>query len=163
MRKKNSTAYSRRRFHNEVLGESYGGDDIPITIAMMEECAKNEFKLGQLGDKEKIFCGIDWGAKSYLWIHNKYHRLIDLAIADNADPREHPKVFARQIAKYKKYVKKVWSGPVLTYIIYVLPFLVSTCSAAILVKCSIAISTFSFCKYAMPDQISQGFMHYVMN
>lgn len=116
MRKKNSTAYSRRRFHNEVLGESYGGDDIPITIAMMEECAKNEFKLGQLGDREKIFCGIDWGAKSYLWIHNKYHRLIDLAIADNADPREHPKVFARQIAKYKKYVKKVVcdAGPDIT-------------------------------------------------
>lgn len=117
MRKKNSTAYSRRRFYNEVLGESYGGDDIPITIAMMEECGKNEYKLGQLSDKgERIYCGVDWGAKSYLWIHNKHHRLIDLYIADNADPREHPRVFARHIAKYKKYVKKVVcdAGPDIT-------------------------------------------------
>lgn len=116
MRKKNSTAYSRRRFYNEVLGESYGGDDIPITIAMMEECGKNEFRLGQLGDRERIYCGIDWGAKSYLWIHNKHHRLIDLYIADQADPREHPRVFAHHIAKYKKYVKKVVcdAGPDIT-------------------------------------------------
>lgn len=116
MRKKNSTAYSRRRFHNEVLGESYGGDDIPITIAMMEECGKNEYKLGQVGDRDRLYCGIDWGAKSYLWIHNKHHRLIDLYIADQSDPREHPKAFARHIAKYKKYVKKVVcdAGPDIT-------------------------------------------------
>ena len=116
MRKKNSTAYSRRRFYNEVLGESYGGDDIPITIAMMEECGKNEYRLGQLGDNEKIYCGIDWGAKSYLWIHNKQHRLIDLYIADQSDPREHPKAFVKHIAKYKKYVKKVVcdAGPDIT-------------------------------------------------
>lgn len=116
MRKKNSTAYSRRRFYNEVLGESYGGDDIPITIAMMQECGKNDFRLGQLGDKERIYCGIDWGAKSYLWIHNKHHRLIDLYIADQSDPREHPKVFAQHIAKYKRYVKKVVcdAGPDIT-------------------------------------------------
>ena len=116
MKKKNSTAYSRRRFYNEVLGESYGGDDIPITIAMMEECGKNEFKLGQLGDNERIYCGIDWGAQSYLWIHNKHHRLIDLYIADQSDPREHPKALARHIAKYKKYVKKVVcdAGPDIT-------------------------------------------------
>ena len=116
MRKKNSTAYSRRRFYNEVLGESYGGDDIPITVAMMEECGKNDFKLGQVGDKERIYCGIDWGAKSYLWIHNKHHRLIDLYIADQSDPREHPKTFAKHIAKYKKYVKKVVcdAGPDIT-------------------------------------------------
>ena len=116
MRKKNSTAYSRRRFYNEVLGESYGGDDIPITIAMMEECGKNDYKLGQVGEHDKIYAGIDWGAKSYLWIHNKQHRLIDLYIADQSDPREHPKVFARQIAKYKKYVKKVVcdAGPDIT-------------------------------------------------
>lgn len=116
MRKKNSTSYSRRRFYNEVLGESYGGDDIPITIAMMQECGKNDFRLGQLGDKERIYCGIDWGAKSYLWIHNKHHRLIDLYIADQSDPREHPKVFAQHIAKYKRYVKKVVcdAGPDIT-------------------------------------------------
>lgn len=116
IKKKNSTSYSRRRFYNEVMGESYGGDDIPITIAMMEECGKNDYKLGQLGDNERIYCGIDWGAKSYLWIHNKHHRLIDLYIADNSDPREHPKAFARHIAKYKKYVKKVVcdAGPDIT-------------------------------------------------
>lgn len=115
-KKQNSTAYSRRRFHNEVLGESYGGDDIPITIAMMEECAKNDYRLGQLGERDKLFCGVDWGAKSYLWIHNKHHRLIDLYIADQSDPREHPKAFARYIAKYKKYVKKVVcdAGPDIT-------------------------------------------------
>lgn len=116
MRKKNSTKYSRRRFYNEVLGESYGGDDIPITVAMMEECGKNEFRLGQVGDNERIYCGIDWGAKSYLWIHNKHHRLIDLYIADQSDPREHPKIFAKCIAKYKKYVKRVVcdAGPDIT-------------------------------------------------
>lgn len=116
MRKKDSTAYSRRRFYNEVLGESYGGDDIPITIAMMEECGRNDYRLGQIGEHDKIYAGIDWGAKSYLWIHNKQHRLIDLYIADQSDPREHPKVFARQIAKYKKYVKKVVcdAGPDIT-------------------------------------------------
>lgn len=115
-KKQNSTAYSRRRFHNEVLGESYGGDDIPITIAMMEECAKNDYRLGQLCERDKLFCGVDWGAKSYLWIHNKHHRLIDLYIADQSDPREHPKAFARYIAKYKKYVKKVVcdAGPDIT-------------------------------------------------
>lgn len=117
MRKKNSTAYSRRRFYNEVLGESYGGDDIPITIAMMEECGKNEYHLGQLSDKgERIYCGIDWGAKSYLYIQNKHHRLIDLYVADHSDPREHPRAFARHIAKYKRYVKKVVcdAGPDIT-------------------------------------------------
>jgi hypothetical protein len=116
MSKKNSPSYSRRRFYNEVLGESYGGDDIPITIAMMEECGKNDYKLGQLGEKERIFCGIDWGAKSYLWIHNKNHRLIDLYIAEESDPREHPKTLARHIAKYKQYVKKVVcdAGPDIT-------------------------------------------------
>lgn len=116
MAKKNSPTFSRRRFHNEVLGESYGGDDIPITIAMMEECGKNDYRLGQLGDNERIYCGIDWGAKSYLWIHNKSHRLIDLYIADDSDPREHPKKLAMHIAKYKKLVKKVVcdAGPDIT-------------------------------------------------
>lgn len=107
MKKKNSTAYSKRRFNNEVLGESYGGDDIPITLAMMEECGKNDYKLGQLGEHEKIYCGIDWGAKSYLYIQNKHHRLIDLYIADHSDAREHSRAFARHIAKYKRYVKKI--------------------------------------------------------
>lgn len=116
MRKKNSPTYSRRRFYNEVMGESYGGDDIPITVAMMEECGKNDYRLGQIGDKERIYCGIDWGAKSYLWIHNKQHRLIDLYIADQSDPRDHPIAFAKHISKYKQYVKKVVcdAGPDIT-------------------------------------------------
>lgn len=116
MRKKNSPKYSRRRFYNEVLGESYGGDDIPITIAMLQECGKNDYRLGYIGEHDKLYAGIDWGAKSYLWIHNKQHRLVDLYIADQSDPREHPKVFAREIAKYKKYIKKVVcdAGPDIT-------------------------------------------------
>lgn len=116
MRKKTSTKFTRRRFYNEVLGESYGGDDIPITIAMMEECGKNDFHLGYIGDKAQIYAGIDWGAQSYLWIHDKHHRLIDLYIADQSDPREHPKALAQHIAKYKKYVKKVVcdAGPDIT-------------------------------------------------
>lgn len=107
MAKKNSTKYSKRRFANEVLGESYGGDDIPITNAMMMACADNDYRLGQLAETEKIYAGVDWGAKSYLYIQNKQHRLIDLVIADHTDNREHPKVFARHIAKYKKFVKRV--------------------------------------------------------
>lgn len=116
MRKKNSTAYSKRRYHNEILGESYGGDDIPITLAMMEECGNNDHKLGEVNTKDKLYAGIDWGAKSYLWIHNKGHKLIDIMIADDADGREHAKKFARQIAKYKKLIKKVVcdAGPDIT-------------------------------------------------
>lgn len=114
--KQMSTTFSRRRFHNEVLGESYGGDDIPITIAMMEECGKNNYRLGQLGEHEQIFAGIDWGAQSYLYIQNKHHRLIDIYIAGESDPREHPKTLARHIAKYKPLVKKVVcdAGPDIT-------------------------------------------------
>lgn len=116
MRKKNSTAYSKRRYHNEVLGESYGGDDIPITLAMMEECGNNDHKLGEIDSKDKLYAGIDWGAKSYLWIHNKGHRLIDIMVADDTDCREHAKKFARQIAKYKKLIKRVVcdAGPDIT-------------------------------------------------
>lgn len=116
MQKKNSTKYSKRRFENEVMGNAYGGDDIPITTAMLMECAKNDFKLGQLADVEKIYAGIDWGAKSYLYIQNKQHRLIEVAIADNADNREHAKVFARKIARYKKFVKRIVcdAGPDIT-------------------------------------------------
>lgn len=116
MRKRTSSTYPKRRFHNEVLGESYGGDDIPITIAMMEECGKNDYKLGQLGETDVVFAGIDWGAKSYLYIQNKQHRLIDCQVAGESDPREHPKKLARQIAKYAKRVKKVVcdAGPDIT-------------------------------------------------
>lgn len=114
--KQMSTTFSRRRFHNEVLGESYGGDDIPITVAMMEECGKNNYRLGQLGEHEQIYAGIDWGAQSYLYIQNKHHRLIDIYIAGESDPREHPKTLARHIAKYKPLVKKVVcdAGPDIT-------------------------------------------------
>lgn len=116
MRKKNSTSYSKRRFHNEVLGESYGGDDIPITIAMMEECGKNDYSLGKPDERDKLYAGVDWGAKSYLWIQNSKHRLIDLYIADHSDPRDHPKAFAMHISKYKKYIKRVVcdAGPDIT-------------------------------------------------
>ena len=116
MAKKNSPTYSKRRFYNEVLGESYGGDDIPITLAMLEECAKNEYKLGQIGEGNRLYAGIDWGAKSYLYIQNKQHRLIDLYISDKSDPRQHPIDFARHMAKYKKYIKKVVcdAGPDIT-------------------------------------------------
>jgi hypothetical protein len=106
MRKKNSTTYPRRRFHNEVLGESYGGDDLPITLAMMEECCNNQYHLGETTN-EPLYAGIDWGASSWCYIQNKQHRLIDCCIAGDSDPREHPIKLARFIAKYGKYVKKV--------------------------------------------------------
>lgn len=116
MRKKTSTTYPRRRFHNEVLGESYGGDDVPITLAMLEECGENEYRLGDLGEFDTIYAGIDWGAKSYLYIQNKQHRLVDCEIAGDSDPRQHPIKLARYIAKYGKRVKKVVcdAGPDIT-------------------------------------------------
>lgn len=116
MAKKNNPTFSRRRFYNEVLGESYGGDDLPITMAMMQECSKNDYKLGYVGDKDKLYCGIDWGAQSYLYIHNKAHRLIDCYIADESDPRQHAVTLARHMAKYKQYIKRVVcdAGPDIT-------------------------------------------------
>lgn len=115
MKKKNSSTYPKRRFYNEVLGESYGGDDIPITLAMMEEACKNDYRLGDTSG-EKLFAGIDWGATSYLYIQNKSHRLIDCYMCDTSDPREHPKEFARHLSKYKPYISKVVcdAGPDIT-------------------------------------------------
>lgn len=114
-RKEQSTNYSKRRFYNEVLGVSYGGDDIPITMAMMEECAKNQYKLGDSANC-KLFAGVDWGASSYCYIQNKQHRLVDLFVTDSSDPRKHPKEIASFIAKYIKQVKNVVcdAGPDIT-------------------------------------------------
>jgi len=116
MKKKNSVSYPRRRFYNEVLGESYGGDDIPITIAMMEECAKNNYKLGEVSSNEQLFAGIDWGSRSWCVIQNKQHRLIDCLITGEKDPREHAKTITHFLLKYKNQIKKVVcdAGPDIT-------------------------------------------------
>ena len=114
-RKQNSTNYSKRRFANEVLGESYGGDDLPITVGMMMECADNNYKLGETNG-DPLYVGVDWGAESYCYIQNKSGRLIDCKIAADGDPREQPKSIARFIKKYNKAVKKVVcdAGPDIT-------------------------------------------------
>lgn len=115
MRKKNSVSYPKRRFYNEVLGESYGGDDIPITLSMLEECAKNDYHLGEVkGDA--LYAGIDWGAQSYCYLQDKHHRLIDLFISTESDPRKHPKSIARFLSKYKGLIKKIVcdAGPDIT-------------------------------------------------
>lgn len=115
MRKKNSVSYPKRRFYNEVLGESYGGDDIPITLSMLEECAKNDYHLGEVKD-DALYAGVDWGAQSYCYLQDKHHRLIDLFISTESDPRQHPKSIARFLSKYKRLVKKVVcdAGPDIT-------------------------------------------------
>jgi len=109
MKKKNSPNYSKRRFHNEVLGEAYGGDDIPMTWTAMMNCTKNTYKLGQV-DNNKLYGGVDWGNTSYCVVQTKTsvgHRLIDIIIASDSDPREHPKTIARGLKKYKGYIKRV--------------------------------------------------------
>ena len=118
MRKYLSPTYSKRRFHNEVLGEAYGGDDIPITWAMMEACADNTGRVGEnAGD---IYVGVDWGSRSYAILQNKIgnrgHKLVDCIIVDDNDPREHPKRIARELKKYKQYIKRVVcdAGPDIT-------------------------------------------------
>ena len=115
IRKKNSVSYPKRRFYNEVLGESYGGDDIPITIAMMEECCKNEYRLGEI-DGEPLYAGIDWGAASWCVLQDKHHRLIDCLMTSEKDPRSHTKKIAEFLSKYKGYVKKIVcdAGPDIT-------------------------------------------------
>lgn len=115
MRKKNSVSYPRRRFYNEVLGESYGGDDIPITIAMMEECGKNDYRLGETSG-EPLYAGIDWGAKSWCYLQNKQHRLIDCFITSASDPRKHVSEIVNFLSKYKRQVKKIVcdAGPDIT-------------------------------------------------
>ena len=115
MRKKNSVSYPRRRFYNEVLGESYGGDDIPITLAMMEECGKNNYKLGET-DGEPLFAGIDWGAKSWCYLQNKSGRLIDCFMSASSDPRKHISEIIKFLSKYKGYIKKIVcdAGPDIT-------------------------------------------------
>lgn len=115
MRKKNSVSYPRRRFYNEVLGESYGGDDVPITIAMMEACGQNDYKLGETSG-EPLFAGIDWGAQSWCYLQNKQHRLIDCFVSSATDPRKHVTEIVGFLSKYKKQIKRVVcdAGPDIT-------------------------------------------------
>lgn len=108
MKKYNSPTYPKRRFYNEVLGIAYGGDDIPITQAMMTECTKNDFKLGL--DEGAMYAGIDWGSKSYLVLQNKTkmgHKLVDCMVANDTDGRQHAKKFAKFLKKYAPHVKRV--------------------------------------------------------
>jgi hypothetical protein len=109
--------YSKRRFHNEVLGVAYGGDDIPITLAMMMACADNDGKLGTADGS--IFVGVDWGAVSYALLQTRTkngNKMVDVVIVSDSDPREHPKRIARELAKYKKHIKRVVcdAGPDIT-------------------------------------------------
>lgn len=112
-----SPTYSKRRFYNEVLGQAYGGDDIPITWAMLEACANNQ---GNIGDSSgDIYVGVDWGSTSYAVLQNKVgdgHKIVDVIIVDDSDPREHPKRIAKELKKYKQYIKRVVcdAGPDIT-------------------------------------------------
>jgi hypothetical protein len=115
--KRDSVKYPKRRFYNEVLGESYGGDDIPITLSMLEACTDNHYKLGDTVQGENLYVGIDWGAaESYMVMENKNHRIVDLMIARDSDPRKHSSKMARYISKYGKAVKRVVcdAGPDIT-------------------------------------------------
>lgn len=116
MRKKNSVSYPRRRFYNEVLGESYGGDDIPITLAMLEACAQNDYRLGDIQGNEPLFVGIDWGAQSWCVIENKQHRLVDCFTTSATDPRKHIPEIVKFIMRYKTHIAKVVcdAGPDIT-------------------------------------------------
>lgn len=107
MKKKNSPTYPKRRFYNEVLGESYGGDDIPITLAMMEACCDNQYNAGDTAPRESLYAGIDWGGTSYCYLQNKQHRCIDVFMTNTSDPRQHAIEIAKFLAKYKQHVKKV--------------------------------------------------------
>lgn len=107
MKKRNSTTFPKRRFYNEVLGESYGGDDIPITLAMMEECCKNDYSLGETEARESLFAGVDWGGISYCYLQDKHHRLIDCFMTGDPDPRKHAVEIAKFLSRYKQYVRKV--------------------------------------------------------
>lgn len=117
MKKYLNPTYPRRRFFNEVLGFAYGGDDIPITLAMMHACADNKLSLGNADDA--MYGGVDWGATSYGWLQTNTasgHKLVDLIIVSDSDPREHPKKIARWMKKYAPLVKKVVcdAGPDIT-------------------------------------------------
>lgn len=117
MRKYLSPTYPKRRFFNEVLGFAYGGDDVPISLPMMHACAQNEYKLGIV--EGAMYGGVDWGATSYAWLQSKTqlgHKIVDILIVDDADPREHPKKIARWMKKYVPYVKRVVcdAGPDIT-------------------------------------------------
>lgn len=108
MKKYNSPTYPKRRFHNEVLGYAYGGDDIPITDPMMKACAQNDYSLGE--SDGAMYAGVDWGATSYCVLQSKTkmgHKMIDLMLANDTDSRQHPKKIARFLKKYAPHVKRV--------------------------------------------------------
>lgn len=117
--KRKEMTYPKRRFYNEVLGLAYGGDDIPITWTMMRECTKNNRSLGVVEGNE-VYVGIDWGSSSYCYIQEKVgfraHKMVDIAVVDDKDPRKHPKNIARMIKKYGNSVRRVVcdAGPDIT-------------------------------------------------
>lgn len=117
MKKYLSPTYPRRRFYNEVLGYAYGGDDIPITLQMMHACGMNNNKIGDVDDS--LYGGVDWGATSYAWLQTNCgtgHKVIDVLVVADSDPREHPKKIARWMKKYAPLVKRVVcdAGPDIT-------------------------------------------------
>lgn len=118
MKKWNSTTYPKRRFYNEVLGFAYGGDEVPITLQMMMNCADNQESLGSsIGD---VYVGIDWGHTSYMTLLNKTangHKLLDVMICKDNDVRKHPSIFAKYMKRYKNQIKNVVcdAGPDISY------------------------------------------------
>lgn len=111
--------YSKRRFYNEVLGVAYGGDDVPITLEKLYKCAENTESLQEFKSNARLSVGIDWGNTSWCFIEEKTkygHRTVDILIADDKDPRKHPKVFARKLRKYRQNIMKVVcdAGPDIT-------------------------------------------------
>ena len=117
MKKFLSPTYPKRRFYNEVLGLAYGGDDVPITLPMLYRCCENDYRLGMVDGN--LYVGVDWGNTSYAWVQQKTavgHRLIDIIICDETDPREHPKKMARMLKRYNPHIKRVVcdAGPDIT-------------------------------------------------
>ncbi len=117
MKKWNSPTYPKRRFYNEVLGLSYGGDDVPITLPMMYACAENNYKLGEVDGN--LYVGVDWGNTSWAVIQGKTemgHKLTEVIVVDDNDPREHPRKIALALKRYVPHVKRVVcdAGPDIT-------------------------------------------------
>lgn len=110
MKKFSSPTYPKRRFYNEVLGQAYGGDDVPITLAMMQACANNTYSYGEY-DGGGLFVGVDWGNTSYMVIEDRNggvgHKLVGIEMADETDNRQHPKHFAKALKRYNPHVRKV--------------------------------------------------------
>jgi len=58
--KKNT--YSTRKFMNEVMGEFYSPDSIPVTLAVARRLAVNRKMLNYVEPPNETTIGIDWGA-----------------------------------------------------------------------------------------------------